>query len=388
MPEGIVDVIPVDLVVAAIIAVAARARHRPTPARPCPRSSRSRRARRTRCATATSSTSRSTGSRSTRSTTPTASRSSCPSGPSPAGAGCRASSSRAKTALDRAEKVLGNAARCAASRPSSAPPLEEQREEVERALGYVELYGAYAECEAVYGVDRLLALWDAPDARGPGHVHLRPPRRSTGTATSPRSTCRRSSSTPGSGRTPGRPHRPDPRTSGCARQVLVPRPPPRRLRPREHADRVERGGVVLVAGHPPAAPRRPAALRRPDAGRGARRCWPLDRKDRSDFLRHFYRRYEGAPVDQIDEDAAEMFSELILTKSFPAAIRRVREHRAPRPPHGAHHRRARLRHRAAAAAVRRHRLRRARRQQAAATGHLHRRAAPTCRPPARPGPRR
>ena len=54
----------------------------------------------------------------------------------------------------------------------------------------------------------------------------------------------------------------------------------------------------------------------------------LDRKDRSDFLRFFYRRYDGAPVDQIDEDAAEMFSELILAKSFPAAIRRVREHRA------------------------------------------------------------
>src|SRR5205814_2579448 len=60
----------------------------------------------------------------------------------------------------------------------------------------------------------------------------------------------------------------------------------------------------------------------------APRLLALDRLDRSDFLRFFYRRYEGAPVDQIDEDAAEMFSNLILTKSFPAAIRRVREHRA------------------------------------------------------------
>ncbi len=54
----------------------------------------------------------------------------------------------------------------------------------------------------------------------------------------------------------------------------------------------------------------------------------LDRKDRSDFLRLFYRRYDGAPVDQIAEDSAEMFSQLIIAKSFPAAIRRVREHRA------------------------------------------------------------
>ena len=30
----------------------------------------------------------------------------------------------------------------------------------------------------------------------------------------------------------------------------------------------------------------------------------LDRKDRGDFLRYFYRRYEGASVEQIDEDAA------------------------------------------------------------------------------------
>jgi len=54
----------------------------------------------------------------------------------------------------------------------------------------------------------------------------------------------------------------------------------------------------------------------------------LDRADRSDFLRHFYRRYEHASPERMREDAAEMLSQLILTKSFPAAIRRVREHRA------------------------------------------------------------
>src|SRR5204863_1567279 len=39
----------------------------------------------------------------------------------------------------------------------------------------------------------------------------------------------------------------------------------------------------------------------------APRLLALDRRDRSDFLRHFYRRYEGAPVSQIDEDTVEMF---------------------------------------------------------------------------------
>jgi HAD superfamily hydrolase (TIGR01490 family) len=53
----------------------------------------------------------------------------------------------------------------------------------------------------------------------------------------------------------------------------------------------------------------------------------LDRRDRGDFLRSFYRRYEGAPVDQLADDAVELFSQLILTKAFPAGFRRVREHR-------------------------------------------------------------
>jgi HAD superfamily hydrolase (TIGR01490 family) len=54
----------------------------------------------------------------------------------------------------------------------------------------------------------------------------------------------------------------------------------------------------------------------------------LDRKDRGDFLRSFYRRYEGAPIDQLDEDSTEVLSHLILTKGFPAGFRRVRQHRA------------------------------------------------------------
>ena len=54
----------------------------------------------------------------------------------------------------------------------------------------------------------------------------------------------------------------------------------------------------------------------------------VDRKDRADFLRFFYRRYEDAPISQIDEDAKALLPELILTKGFPEGLRRVREHRA------------------------------------------------------------
>ena len=68
--------------------------------------------------------------------------------------------SRAKRTLERAEAVLQSLP-LRGSQAELSARLEEKREEAERALSYVELYGAYAECEAVYGVDRLLELWES-----------------------------------------------------------------------------------------------------------------------------------------------------------------------------------------------------------------------------------
>ena len=50
----------------------------------------------------------------------------------------------------------------------------------------------------------------------------------------------------------------------------------------------------------------------------------MDRRDRTDFLRHFYRRYADAPVEQIDTDVEAMLTGLIISKCFPEGIRRVR----------------------------------------------------------------
>jgi HAD superfamily hydrolase (TIGR01490 family) len=52
-----------------------------------------------------------------------------------------------------------------------------------------------------------------------------------------------------------------------------------------------------------------------------------DRRDRGEFLRTFYRRYEGASVDGLDRLIDEEVSELVLRRLSPAAIRRIREHR-------------------------------------------------------------
>jgi HAD superfamily hydrolase (TIGR01490 family) len=54
----------------------------------------------------------------------------------------------------------------------------------------------------------------------------------------------------------------------------------------------------------------------------------IDRRDRGDFLRTFFRRYEGASVAGVNTLVRGHVAEFMLQKAFPAAIRRVREHRA------------------------------------------------------------
>jgi hypothetical protein len=74
--------------------------------------------------------------------------------------------------------------------------LEERKVDVDRASTYVELYGAYAETEASFAVDRLLERWESLDeATGRRSASTRGS--STGSSTSPPSTCRRWSPTHG-----------------------------------------------------------------------------------------------------------------------------------------------------------------------------------------------
>ncbi len=53
----------------------------------------------------------------------------------------------------------------------------------------------------------------------------------------------------------------------------------------------------------------------------------LDMHDRGDFLRYFYRYYEGASLKELQDKSVEMASRLLLARSFPEGIRRVRKHR-------------------------------------------------------------
>jgi phosphoserine phosphatase len=231
---------------------------------------------------------------------------------------------RAKRSLERAEAVLQSLP-LRGSQADLSARLEEKREEAERALSYVELYGAYAECEAVYGVERLLALSESvtpADREQFGFdprvidwttyvhdIHLP----SVVTHARVRTTAGRVAS--------------EDRHVRLRRQVLD---------PARHMAAFDLENTLIasnvVASYAWLATRRlPTDERLRFIARTmaeAPRLLAMDRRDRGDFLRHFYRRYEDAPIDQLDIDSSEMFSDLILTKSFPAAIRRVRAHRA------------------------------------------------------------
>ncbi len=231
---------------------------------------------------------------------------------------------RAKTTIERAESTLQRLP-LRGKQALWAARLEEKREEAERALGYVELYGAYAECEAIYGVDRLLARYERLDEADRAAFCFDP--RVIDWATYVHDVHlpsvvqhARVRTTPG-GRTV------ENRADRLRRQVLS---PDRQFAAFDLENTLIASNVV--ASYSWLATRR---LPRDDRLRYALRTLAeapsllaLDRRDRSDFLRHFYRRYDKAPVAQLDEDAAEMFSHLLLAKSFPAGIRRVRDHRA------------------------------------------------------------
>jgi HAD superfamily hydrolase (TIGR01490 family) len=203
--------------------------------------------------------------------------------------------------------------------------LEEQRELIQRAEGYVDLYGAYAECEAEYGLDRLLALWDSLDGDDQAAFTF-DPRIIDWEAYIPEVHL---PSVVKAGRVPMKP----PSRGGEGRSARLRR---QALAPERHLAAFDLENTLIasnvVASYAWLGSRRLRGRDRVRFVAGLVAEVPtllsIDKKDRSEFLRYFYRRYDGAPVDQITIDATEKFSEMILAKSFPAAIRRVREHRA------------------------------------------------------------
>ena len=230
---------------------------------------------------------------------------------------------RAKSLITRGEQVL-QALPLRGKQAEFAARLESKRIEVERALEYVELYGLYSECEAIYQVDHLMEMWEhlTPEDQAefgfdpravdwPTYIrtiHLPSIVQHARVKTTPTKTT-------------------TDREERLRRQVLS---PDRTVAAFDLENTLIASNVVESYSW--------LATRRLDRGERVRYAMRavaeapgllrLDRIDRGDFLRHFYRRYEDAPVEQIHADADELLTQLILTKSFPAGIRRIREHRA------------------------------------------------------------
>ena len=232
---------------------------------------------------------------------------------------------RATRALGAAERLV-NALPLRGERAEAAAHLEERRVQADRALSYVELYGAYSETEARFRIDRTVRLFESLAAADQTEfcfdpividwrhyvedVHLPSVVEHARVRT-----------TPGGKRTLAS------REERSLRAILSTEPRCAAFDlentlvasnvvesyawlATRHLERTERARVVagLLAEGP--------------------RLLMLDRRDRSDFLRAFYRRYDGAPVDQLRIDGYELFSDLLGLRAFPEAISRVRRHRS------------------------------------------------------------
>jgi HAD superfamily hydrolase (TIGR01490 family) len=231
---------------------------------------------------------------------------------------------RADAAMTFAEKLL-TALPIRGTQAELAARIEDKHMLAKRALGYVELYGAYTETDARYRVDRLIELWDTLDDEDhqvfcfdPGvidwddyvhQVHLPSVLEHTRVRTKA-----------GKSVVEKRPER--------ARKAIL--SPDRHLAVFDLEHTLMSSNVVdtyawLASRHlPPGRRARFVA----DLVRQAPSLLALDRRDRGDFLRSFYRRFEDAPIARLRTDSWELFHRQLLTRSFPEGFARVRAHRA------------------------------------------------------------
>jgi alcohol-forming fatty acyl-CoA reductase len=232
--------------------------------------------------------------------------------------------------LKRAAQMLRAVERVVAHLPirgelaQRASDLEDKRSLAERALSYVELYGAYTETEARFRIDRTLELYAGLSAEDQvrfcfdpavvdwptylTEVHLPSIVEHARVRTAP---------TRQSG--PSREER-------SRRAILTDEP---RCAVFDLEQTIINSNVVesyawLATRH--LSPLRRGKLAAELVIEGPS-LLALDRRDRGDFLRSFYRRYEGAPADRVRADAWELFSDLLMTRAFPEALARIRQHR-------------------------------------------------------------
>lgn len=238
--------------------------------------------------------------------------------------------SKVERQLQTAHRMLGITERVLRNIPLrrhvglASAKLEQQKLTIERALGYVEIYGAYTESEARFRIDNTLALFQSlpesdqaafhfdpidinwrhylhdihlPSIIAQGRVRTKPTKKAT--------------------------------VDRSARAVKTILSPDRQLAifdlehtlipstvlssylwfALKHLDTKER--ISLLAKKLPHAPALVLA----------------DKRDRGEFQRAFYRWFSGARIEQLRADSHELFASYIMQLAFPDGIRRIRAHR-------------------------------------------------------------
>jgi HAD superfamily hydrolase (TIGR01490 family) len=200
--------------------------------------------------------------------------------------------------------------------------LEEKKLLTQRALTYVELYGAYTETEAIFAVENLLelkkSLGDAGDllldpneinwTRYVQEIHLPSIIKHARVKTSP---------TKKDG---------NQRSQRALKQILSDN---RQMAVFDLENTLVASNVVdayawLATRHLDGFQKSKLIA---DLVKSSKSLWAQDRKDRSDFLRFFYRNYENATYDSLAYDSVELLTDFLIKRSFPAGISRVRQHR-------------------------------------------------------------
>jgi len=238
---------------------------------------------------------------------------------------------RVQRQLKRADAVMTAAERLLAALPirgrqaQLAARIEERHALAQRALGYVTLYGAYTETDARYRVDNLLELSAAcdeadherfgfdPAALDWGdyvyNVHLPSVLEHARVRTKPGTSVV------------------EKRSDRQRKAILAPE---RHLAVFDLEHTLMSSNVVdtyawLASRH--LSPARRARFVA-DLARQGPSLLALDRRDRGDFLRTFYLKFEDAPVERLRQDSWELFHRQLLTRAFPDGFARVRAHRA------------------------------------------------------------
>jgi alcohol-forming fatty acyl-CoA reductase len=225
--------------------------------------------------------------------------------------------------LEAGEKLLARADRIVSHLPRShrvrelVRRVDREKARLEFVRRYADLYGAYTEAEVVYTDDRTLALYRSLTERDRHDFRF------------------------DASEIDWRTYLQDvhcPSITVAMRALTPLRPPPEvRVAPRQDGvvAAFDMEGTLLDSNVVESylwlrlaeLPREQWPFELASVVRGLPRYVGADRRDRGEFLRTFYRRYEGASVEGLGRLIDEDVSELVLRRLSPSAVRRIREHR-------------------------------------------------------------